>query len=519
MTVLLHHLLDRAASLHPGKEAVVDGTRRVTYRDFAGAAQTCAAVLREHGIEPGDRVAVYLEKSFEEAYAIFGTSMAGGVIVPINPLLRPRQVAHILTDCRVRFLITTARRRDELASGADATESLHGILLIDRFESASDARLVSEAFVRPRTMASYAPRHHEDLAAILYTSGSTGLPKGVMLSHRNLLAGSRIVCRYLGIRDTERVLSVLPFSFDYGLNQLLTAVERGATTVLLSFRFGNEIVRAIENEGVTALAGVPGLWAVLSDAAPAFHKQQLRSLRYLTNSGGSMPLATLARIRAAQPHADFVLMYGFTEAFRSTYLPPAELDERPTSIGKAIPETEVFLVNDRGAACRPGEEGILVHDGPTVFLGYWGREEDTRAVLRPHPFHPRAGRLVCYSGDRVTMDEGGYCYFVGRDDAMIKSSGYRISPTEVESVLLEAAAVREAAVIGIPDPVLGHSIKAVVTVRDGAAFRADDLLAFCAERMPRYMVPSVVEVVDGLPKNVNGKVDYPLLRSGARVPR
>jgi len=233
-----------------------------------------------------------------------------------------------------------------------------------------------------------------------------------------------------------------------------------------------------------------------------------------------MPLETLARVRAAQPQADFVLMYGFTEAFRSTYLPAAELDDHPTSIGKAIPETEVFLVDDRGNACRPGEEGMLVHDGPTVFLGYWGREDDTRAVLRPHPFRPRSeGRLVCYSGDRVTMDERGYFYFVGRDDAMIKSSGYRISPTEVESVLLEAGTVREAAVIGIPDPVLGHSIKAVVALRDGSAFSPDDLLAFCAERMPRYMVPSVVEVVDGLPKNVNGKVDYPLLRRRESLPR
>ena len=520
MMSLLHHLLDRAATAHPGKEAVVDGDRRFTYRDFAGAARTCAAVLREHGIEPGDRVAVHLEKSFEEAYGIFGTSIAGGVVVPINALLRPRQVAHILGDCRVRFLITTARRWEELGTVADGTDSLQRILLIDRSEHSTDDRPVSDAFARQRTTPPSVPRHGQDLAAILYTSGSTGLPKGVMLSHRSLLAGSRIVCRYLGIRATERILSVLPFSFDYGLNQLLTAVEQGATTVLLRFRFGSEVVRAIQNEAVTALAGVPGLWAVLSDAAPAFHKQRLGSLRYLTNSGGSMPLETLARIRAAQPHVDFVLMYGFTEAFRSTYLPAAELDDRPTSMGKAIPETEVFLVDDRGNACRPGEEGILVHDGPTIFLGYWGRDDDTQAVLRPHPFQPReSGRLVCYSGDRVTMDERGYLYFVGRDDAMIKSSGYRISPTEVESVLLEAGTVSEAAVIGIPDPVLGQSIKAVVALRDGAAFRADDLLAFCTARMPRYMVPSVVEVVDGIPKNSNGKVDYPLLRRRESAPR
>jgi acyl-CoA ligase (AMP-forming) (exosortase A-associated) len=468
-------------------------------------------------LEPGDRVAVYLEKSCEETYGIFGTSMAGGVIVPVNPLLRPHQVAHILRDCGVRFLITTARRRAELGAVLDGAESLRRILVIDEDAGPSDARLVARAFAQPRPTSPPAARGPEDLAAILYTSGSTGLPKGVMLSHANLLAGSRIVCRYLGIRDTERILSVLPFSFDYGLNQLLTAVEQRATTILLSFRFGNEIVRAIHDEEATALAGVPGLWAVLADATPAFHTQTLSSLRYLTNSGGPMPLGTLARIRAAQPQADFVLMYGFTEAFRSTYLPVAELDRHPTSIGKAIPETEVLLVNDHGTACRPGEEGMLVHDGPTIFLGYWGREEDTRAVLRPHPLRPAGeGRLVCYSGDRATMDEDGYLYFVGRGDAMIKSSGYRISPTEVESVLLEAGAVGEAAVIGLPHPILGQSIKAIVALRDGAAAGPEELIAFCAERLPRHMVPSVVEVVGALPRTVHGKIDYPLLCSRER---
>jgi acyl-CoA ligase (AMP-forming) (exosortase A-associated) len=512
MIALLHDLLERAAGARPEKEAIVDGERRFTYRELAAAARASAAVLREQGLEAGDRVGVYLEKSFEESYAIFAASMAGGVVVPINPLLRARQVAHIVGDCRVRFLITAARGLDELRDVVRDGESLRSVLVVDPAGAARN-RIVSRPSARSRSLPVPARGRGEDLAAILYTSGSTGLPKGVMLSHANLLAGSRIVCRYLGIRDSDRILSVLPFSFDYGLNQLLTAVEQGATTILLRFRFGNEIVRALDDERVTGLAGVPGLWTVLSDATPAFHERRVASLRYLTNSGGSLPPEVLARVRAAQPHADFVLMYGFTEAFRSTYLPPAEIDERPTSIGKAIPETEVLVVNDRGEACRPGEEGILVHDGPTVFLGYWGRPEETRQVLRPHPFRPREeGRLVCYSGDRVTMDGDGYLSFVGRDDAMIKSSGYRISPTEVEAVLLESAAVREAAVIGVADPVLGQSIKAFVALRDAASFDGDDLLAFCAERMPRYMVPSALEVVDTLPKNPNGKIDYPSLR-------
>jgi acyl-CoA ligase (AMP-forming) (exosortase A-associated) len=514
VSTLLHHLLENAARDAPNALALIDGDRRSTYRDFADAARRAAATLHAHGVAPGDRVAVYLDKSCEESVAIFAASMAGAAIVPINALLRPRQVGHILSDCGVRALITSGRRHAELAATLADIPALQRILLVDQDGGAPDARLVPHAFATSHPAPPPAPRAAHDLAAILYTSGSTGLPKGAMLSHAGLLAGSRIVCRYLGIRDSDRILSVLPFSFDYGLNQLLTAVEQRATTILLSFRFGNQIVRAIHDHGATGLAGVPGLWAVLSEATPTFHKQALPSLRYLTNSGGAVPRETVARIRAAQPQADFIRMYGFTEAFRSTYLPAAELERHPTSIGKAIPETTVFVVDEHNQLCRPGEQGILVHEGPTIFLGYWGREAETRAVLRPHPLRPAGeGRMVCYSGDRVTMDEDGYLYFVGRDDAMIKSAGYRISPTEVESVLLEAATVREAAVIGLPHPVLGHSIKAVVAVRDPAAFDPDDLLAFCAERMPRYMVPAIVEVLDDLPRTPHGKIDYPTLRA------
>jgi acyl-CoA ligase (AMP-forming) (exosortase A-associated) len=518
VTTLLHHLLERAARDAPGALALIDGARRMTYRDFADAARHAAATLLAHRVVPGDRVAVYLDKSCEESVAIFAASMAGAAIVPINALLRPRQVAHILADCSVRVLITNGRRHADLNAALDGVAGLQRILLIDHATGANHTRVVSNAFATPRSAPPQVPRATHDLAAILYTSGSTGLPKGAMLSHAGLIAGSRIVCRYLGIRDSDRILSVLPFSFDYGLNQLLTAVEQHATTILLSFRFGNEIVRAIHDHAATGLAGVPGLWAVLSEATPAYHTQALPSLRYLTNSGGAVPPDTVARLRAAQPQAEFIRMYGFTEAFRSTYLPAAELDRRPTSIGKAIPETTIFVVDAHDQPCRPGEEGILVHDGPTIFLGYWGREADTRAVLRPHPLRPAGeGRMVCYSGDRVTMDEDGYLYFVGRDDAMIKSAGYRISPTEVESVLLEAAPVREAAVIGLPHPVLGQAIKALVAVRDPAAFDAEALLAFCAERMPRYMVPATVEVLDDLPRTPHGKIDYPRLRARERT--
>jgi len=515
MTDLLHHLLASSTQAHPGKEAVVDGDRRFTYREFNAAAHTCAGVLHAHGLQPHDRVAVHLDKSFEEASSIFGISMAGGVFVPVNALLRPHQVAHILEDCGVRFLITNARRSALLADVLGHASHVERIVLVDAAGDLHDDRIVPEAFAKPCSAPPSASTGN-DLAAILYTSGSTGRPKGVMLSHNNLLAGSRIVCRYLGIRQTERLLSVLPFSFDYGLNQLISAVQMAATTVLLTFRFGDEIVRAIRDECVTALAGVPTLWAVLKDAAPTFAKQNLWSLRYLTNSGGALPTETLARLRAAQPHVDVVLMYGFTEAFRSTYLSVEDLDRHPTSIGKAVPETEIFLVNDEGRLCAPGEEGILVHDGPTVALGYWGRPDDTAGIFRPHPFRPpqEGAARVCYSGDRVKQDADGFFYFVGREDALIKSAGYRISPTEVEEVLMATGVLAQAAVIGLPDATLGERVHAICVVAQDTD--RESVLAHCASQLPPYMVPRDLEFVAQLPSSPNGKIDYRQLRATRR---
>ncbi|MHC4549812.1 MAG: acyl-CoA ligase (AMP-forming), exosortase A system-associated [Planctomycetota bacterium] len=517
MSYLLHHLLETAAATHPEKEAVVDRDRRFDYRGFLAAAATCAAVLRERGLARRDRVAIFLDKSFEESSAIFGASLAGGVFVPVNALLREKQVAHILNDCGVRYLVTNARRFGMLEEILDEAPALDSVLLVDE---GGDARCVASAFAEPRAAPEPLPCIGEDLAAILYTSGSTGRPKGVMLSHRNLLAGSRIVCEYLKIRHEERILSVLPFSFDVGLNQLITAVEKAATTILLTFRFGDEIVRAVKQERVTALAGVPTVWAVLAGAAPTFKKVKLESLRYFTNTGGPVPTETLGNIRDAQPHVDFFLMYGLTEAFRSTYLPPDQIDQRPTSMGKAIPETELFLVNEQGERCGPGEEGILVHHGPTVSLGYWNRPEDTARVLRPHPFvaPDRGGAIVCYSGDRVRMDEEGYFYFVGRADAMIKSSGFRISPSEVEEVLMSSGVLAQAAVIGLPDPAIGERVHAICVVAEGQRTDRDALLTHCAEELPQHMLPRDVEFLPELPRSPNGKVDYKGLKA-ARLQR
>jgi acyl-CoA ligase (AMP-forming) (exosortase A-associated) len=498
---LLHHLLERAAASHPDKQAVVDRERRFDFLELAAAMRTCAGRLREIGVRRRDRVAIWLDKSFEEVASIFGVASSDAVFVPVSSQLKPAQVRHILADCEVRALITTQTRADALAGSDD---SLPQILIAPELYAKNTSCVAESSCVG------------EDLAAILYTSGSTGRPKGVMLSHRNLLAGSRIVSSYLGIERDERVLSILPFSFDYGLNQLITVVENAATIVLSSFRFGDEIVRTIAAERCTALAGVPALWAVLSKATPSLRTTPLPTLRYITNSGGAVPTDTLQRLRELLPDTRIFLMYGLTEAFRSTYLPPEELDRRPTSIGRAIPESEVFLVNPETLKrCEPGEQGILVHRGPTVSLGYWNRPQETAQTLRKNPTigEHEGADVVCWSGDLVRSDEDGFFYFVGRTDAMIKSAGYRISPTEVEEVLMASGRLQQAAVIGLPDPMLGERVHALVVAAPGTGIERDELLQQCARELPSHMIPREIELVPELPCFPNGKVDYHALKA------
>jgi acyl-CoA ligase (AMP-forming) (exosortase A-associated) len=484
--------------------ALVDGERSVSYAAFSQLVARCAATLRANGLARGDRVAIVLPKCIEECWAIFGTSQAAGVFVPVNSVLRAQQIRHIVEDSGARIVICSRALFETVSAALTGLDRLTLLSAEDIAEGGAANAAVSTR--REEAIG-------EDLAAILYTSGSTGKPKGVMLSHRNLLAGSRIVIKYLEITDRDRILSILPFSFDYGLNQLLTAVQQRALTVLFTFQLGDEIVRAIRDHAITGLAGVPTIWAILTKTSPLLRKTTLPTLRYITNSGGAVPSETVRRLRDMLRDTRIFLMYGLTEAFRSTFLPPEEIDKRPTSIGKAIPECEVFAVKPDGQRAKPGEPGILVHRGPTVSLGYWNRPEDTAAVLRQNPFRSAAqgGEIVCYSGDLVVEDEDGFFSFVGRADAMIKSSGYRISPTEVEEVLMATGAFRQVAVIGLPDPLAGQKVHAVAVPLNGATPSVHDILKTVSGQLPAFMVPRMIELVDALPTTPNGKLDYPLL--------
>lgn len=518
MDYLIHHLLERSAERFPDKEAIVCGDVRSSYR--TAWEQTCslASGLRALGLARGDRVGVFMEPSHDQAISLFAVNRAGGVFVPMNEVLLPEQVAHIADDCGMRGVIVSATRLERLRAVCESVSFDFVIVTGENNASELDGvtvRSFDEVVAEPASTSWTEWSIDQDLAALIYTSGSTGRAKGVMLNHAQVRAGSQIVSSYLGIGPEDRTLAALPFSFDAGLNQLMTAMQHGATVVIKPFVFARELVRTLVDESITGMGGVPPLWALMTQPSSSLHKHRFPHLRYISNTGGAMPLHVLETLRECLDGTDVFLMYGLTEAFRSTYLPPAELDRRPTSMGKAIPNTEILIVDDAGKPCGPGEVGELVHRGPTVSMGYWGQPELTAKSIRPHPLLPpelgRSERVV-YSGDLVKSDEEGFLYFVARRDAMIKSSGFRVSPTEVESVLFRAAALREAAVIGLPDDMLGQAIKAFVVAKDGGELDPDQLLVYCAEHLPRHMVPKYVEVLETLPKTGSGKIDYPALR-------
>ncbi|MEO8992227.1 MAG: acyl-CoA ligase (AMP-forming), exosortase A system-associated [Nitrosospira sp.] len=520
MADLLHELIFKTADHVSDKEALVHQGNRTSYAALAENIGSAGAAMLALGLGRGERVAVYLEKRLETVTALYAAAAAGGVFVPVNPLLKPEQVAYILRDCNVRVLVTSSDRLKLLAAILPQCHDLHAIMVVGSAEPAPVASGISViSWNDAMETRGHAKAHHSidsDMAAILYTSGSTGKPKGVVLSHRNLVAGATSVVQYLKNTPDDRILSVLPLSFDYGLNQLTTAFQVGATAVLMNYLLPRDIIRAVEDEKITGLAAVPPLWIQLAQLNwPADN-----SLRYVTNSGGAMPRATLDLLRNILPQTDVFLMYGLTEAFRSTFLPPEEVAVRPDSIGKAIPNVEVLVVREDGSLCAAGEPGELIHRGALVSMGYWNDQEKTAERFRPFPSRQSGltiPELAVWSGDTVRMDEAGFLYFIGRRDEMIKTSGYRISPTEIEEVIYGTELVGEAAAIGAPHPVLGQAIILIVTPREGSRIDEDALLAACKLHLPAFMLPSSIECKEGnLPRNPNGKIDRKLLAQELR---
>lgn len=495
----------------PDAPALKAGEQEISYRELRCEIGRAADLFLSLGLQRRARVAVYMDKRIATVVAMYGAAAAGGVFVPVNPLLKSEQVAHILNDCAVQILVTTPERLDMLA--LTGCKELQSVVVVSDAPPAQVAGLNCVGWSE-RT-AHHRPHRviDSDMAAILYTSGSTGKPKGVVLSHRNLVAGALSVSQYLENRSSDRILSVLPLSFDYGLNQITTAFGVGACAVLMNYLFSKDVIRMVAREKITGLAAVPPLWVQLAQ----LDWPENLCLRYITNSGGRMPLHTLAALRAKLPGTLPFLMYGLTEAFRSTYLPPGELERRPDSIGLAIPNAEIMVVRGDGTACDAGEEGELVHRGVHVSLGYWNDAEKTSERFRPAPGLP-AGlpvpEIAVWSGDTVRRDEEGFLYFIGRRDEMIKTSGYRVSPTEVEEVAYDSGLVLEAAALGLAHPVLGQAVVLVVYAPDQDDALAEKLLNECRRLLPAFMVPvQIVNRPTALPRNPNGKIDRKLLAS------
>ena len=510
----VHELIEHTSLHRADEQALVYGKHSLTYGELNALCMRVGRQLVSLGVERLDRIGIFLEKRVETVAAMFGSSWADAVFVPINPQLKGEQVAYIMNDCNVRVLVTSKARLQSIVDSLHACKDLQHVIVVDG--NAADFSKKRRHF----SLVEWSPIHAQtpplptknisiDIAAILYTSGSTGGPKGVVLSHRNITAGARSVSSYLENTDADRILSVLPLSFDYGLNQLMTAFLVGATAVLLNYLLPQDVVKAVHRYRITGLAAVPPLWIQLSNLA--WPEEAAESLRYLTNSGGAMPVKTLERLRQKLPHTTPYLMYGLTEAFRSTYLPPGELDHRPESMGKAIPGEEVFVVRDDGTLCDPDEPGELVHRGALVSLGYWNDKERTAERFRPAPGQPQGlpiTELAVWSGDTVRMDNEGFLYFVSRQDEMIKTSGYRVSPTEIEEILYETGMVGEVAAFGLADETLGQAI-AVIATPKAAGEEVDVALLKkeCLKRMPNYMVPKYVHIQESLPRNPNGKLD------------
>jgi acyl-CoA ligase (AMP-forming) (exosortase A-associated) len=519
---LLPELVTLSAQRRPDAVALTHGSEHWTYAELADQMVALAGGFMQLGLQRADRVGIYLEKRLEAVVASFAAPLAGVVFVPINPLLKTDQVRHILRDCQVRLLVTSPERLATLSTVLSDCPDLKHVVLCAPSDAAQEVAHWRVTAWQDLINSPRRPGHRVidvDLAAILYTSGSTGQPKGVMLSHRNLVAGATSVASYLDNQPSDTLLAALPLSFDAGFSQLTTAFSVGARVVLLNYLLPRDVLRALAQEKVTGITAVPPLYLQLLTLD--WPEATRTHLRYFANTGGHLPREALVQLRQRLPQAKPYLMYGLTEAFRSTYLPPEDVDHKPNSIGKAIPNAEVLVLRPDGSTCASEEPGELVHRGALVAMGYWNDAEKTaeRFKLLPtglpgRPTGLQLPEVAVFSGDTVRQDADGYLYFVGRRDEMIKTSGYRVSPTEVEDILYATQLVGECVAFGVPHESLGETIQIIATSPLSTRTTGqNDLITACRSRMPAYMLPSGIDWVTGpLPRNANGKIDRAALK-------
>ena len=510
--MLLNEFLEKSAEFYPDKVALICRDKRLTFIKIDNAANSLSNALMEEGFQKQDRAIIYLDNSIESVISLFGILKAGGVFVIVNPQVKARKLEYILGDCQARVLITNMKHLVEVSEILLHLPSLGQIMVTD-YERAST---INELITGSRVL-SYRTILEEcspartipccidiDLASLIYTSGSSGSPKGVMLTHHNMVSAATSIIQYLGNNSDDIIIDTLPLSFDYGLYQVLMSFEFGGTVVLeKAFVYPQQIIDLVVKEKVTGWPIVPTIAAILV-RLKNLDKHDFSSLRYITSTAQALPPKHIAQLREIFPRVKIYSMYGLAECKRVSYLPPEELDKRPSSVGKAMPNTEAYIVDEKGEEItEAGKPGELVVRGSNVMKGYWNLPKETAKALRPGPY---PGEKVLYTGDLFEKDEEDYFYFVGRKDDIIKTAGHMVSPKEVENVLCEREDVVEAAVVRVEDEILGKAIKAFVHLTDTSEATEEDIVRFCSERLEDFAVPKYVSLCRALPKTASGKV-------------
>jgi len=536
LRMLLSDFLQNSAQRYPDKTAIVGAIYepsvaraslpvegRKTYNELDEMSNSLAHALLESGLEKGDRVGVFLDNSIESAISVFGILKAGGAFVILNPQTKAQKLAFMLNNCQAKCLIIDQKYHRQISTVIEQVPYIESIILcgdtgykaLKPFKSLKSLKSLNDlngfdGFDDFNDILATYPKDLPqqrcidiDLAAIIYTSGSTGTPKGVTLTHLNMVSAATSITQYLENVPSDIVINVLPLAFDYGLYQLLMTCKFGGTLILeKSFMYPYAVIEKIEREKVTGFPGVPTTFAMLLQIKD-LKQHNFDSIRYVTNTAAALPPRHILQLKDVFPKARIYSMYGVTECKRVSYLPPEELDRRPTSVGRGMPNEEVYIVRDDGELARPGEMGELVVRGSNVMKGYWGMPEETDKVLRSGRY---PWEKVLYTGDLFKMDEDGYLYFVARKDDIIKSRGEKVSPKEVENILYDIDGVLEAAVVGVPDKILGEAVKAIIVPKDGVILSEKEVLRHCQRSLESFMIPKVIEFASSLPKTLTGKI-------------
>ena len=514
--VLVHEFLSSSTQKFPDKEAVIFGDRRLSYKEVDEQSDMLAASLVKTGLARHDRVIIFGDNSVETIISIYGILKAGGVFIVLNGSLKAHKLDYIIKDSGARILIVQSTKKDIINNLPVETQPEISLVWFGNEESDEQRKdsYWSDFIKASQTEADIIDQRKSeivdyDLASLIYTSGSTGEPKGVMSAHCHMVSAARSIIQYINNKEDDRILVVLPLSFDYGLYQVIMTFMFGGTIVLeKSFNFPMDILKILQSEKITGFPIVPTILAMLLKLK-SLSGYNLDSLRYITNTGAALPVEHIKKFRELFPDVKFFSMFGLTECKRISYLHPDLIDQKPGSVGKAMPNCETFIVDEQGSLVKPGVVGELIVRGSNVMRGYWNAEELTNRVYRPWGSQ---GEKVLFTGDLFYEDEDGFLYFVGRKDDMIKTKGERVSPKEIENILCSLDGISEAAVIGIPDEILGQAVKAFIVKKDDAALSKNDILLFCSKNMESFMMPKEIEFLESLPKSPNGKADKKLLK-------